>query len=648
MEREHQASERVDAAREITSRYESETGLPSVDELTGLYRHSVFRLLLDAVAGAADPDRDIFSVAILDVDRFDTLNKRLGYAEGDRFLQRAGSACRETLRTDDFGGHLRDDAIGVVLRDTAGVDARQVIERVKRAITERDGSSFTLSAGIASYPATGTDSAQLLARAMGAVQEAKLRGQDRIQISEPDPDVVEADKHTIMVVDDDEQNRKLLGAFLDVPGYTVVEASTADEALRRIHKRDVDLILSDVRMPHLDGYEFCRRVKTSEATRLIPFVLVTAYGEPENRLRGIESGADDFLTKPLDKAELLARTKALLHVRKLNQDFTTIESVLFTLINAIEAKDSYTQGHTERVATLAAEVGRRMGLSRDSVSALKLGGILHDIGKIGISGQLLNKKGPLTDGEWGTMKSHTELGYKICLPLTRNIGKALDIVRHHHEKLDGSSYPDGLSGTDLSIETRITAVVDMYDAMTTDRPYRPAMSQAKAVHILRDDAASGKIDGDVVSYLEKIVHASEDHSHRRRDPEDRHARTILIVEDDALNLKLVRTILHLEGYRVLEAADAESGIQIARDEPLDLILMDLQLPGMDGIAAARIIRNREGFERVPIVAISSYAMREDVENAMDAGFVDYITKPIDTATFPRMIAQHLDGDHVPR
>jgi cyclic di-GMP phosphodiesterase len=642
MDREEQMSRRIAATKAIASVYEQETGVSAVDELTGLYRHSVFRLVLSETVDSSDLGADIFSVATLDVDRFETLNRRDGYTEGDRFLQQVGLAMVQTLRGDDFAGYLGDDTFAIILRDTSGVDARLVIERVKQAIVDGTKSKSTISAGIASYPLCGASADELLATAVRALGDAKLRGQDRIHICEPDAARSNAEEFTIMVVDDDDKNRKLLAAYLTEPGYSIVESASAEDALQRVRRSQVDLIFSDIRMPGMDGYEFCRRVKAAEATRMIPFVLITAYGETEQRVHGIDSGADDFLTLPLDKPELLARTRSLLRVRKMNRDFTTIESVMFTLINAIEAKDSYTQGHTERVATLGAEVGRRMGLNANSISALKLGGILHDIGKIGISGSVLNKEGPLSDQEWDLMKSHTELGFKICLPLTKSIGKALDIVRHHHEKLDGSSYPDGLSGEALSIETRITAVVDMYDAMTTDRPYRPAMSKEKAIGILKEDVAAGKIDGAALHHLQEVVRATTDQKRRSSDPEEKQAKTILIIEDDDLNMKLVRTILQLEGYRLVEAQDAESGIVKAREEHPDLVLMDIQLPGMDGITAARTLREQDGFGQTPIVAISSYAMRTDVENAMDAGFVDYVTKPIDTKNFPAIVAQYLE------
>jgi putative two-component system response regulator len=156
------------------------------------------------------------------------------------------------------------------------------------------------------------------------------------------------------------------------------------------------------------------------------------------------------------------------------------------------------------VAGLAVALGARLGLSEGNLSALRLGGILHDVGKIGVPEAILNKQGPLEEKEWELMRTHTELGYKICLPLVETIGPALDVIRHHHEKLDGSSYPDHLKGDAISILARIMSVVDVYDALVSDRPYRKAMSREKAFAILHEEVQAGKIDGNVVAALEQI------------------------------------------------------------------------------------------------------------------------------------------------
>ena len=216
-------------------------------------------------------------------------------------------------------------------------------------------------------------------------------------------------------------------------------------------------------------------------------------------------GADDFITKPPNKMELLARTKSLINLKKLNDNLASIEYVLFSLAKTVEAKDEYTQGHVERVSKLAITLGKKMGLSEEEMEALRYGGILHDIGKIGIPGNILNKPGPLSPEEWEVMKNHPVAGYNICLPLKKNLGYALEVIRHHHEKLDGSGYPDGIKDEEISTAARIMAVVDIYDALVTDRPYRNGMPLEKAAEILKQDADNEKLDPLVVDYLLEVV-----------------------------------------------------------------------------------------------------------------------------------------------
>jgi putative two-component system response regulator len=229
--------------------------------------------------------------------------------------------------------------------------------------------------------------------------------------------------------------------------------------------------------------------------------MVTALHDIEAKVKGIESGADDFLPKPVNKIELQARTKSLITTKKLNDKLTSVEDVLFSLANAVEAKDSYTQGHTQRVADMAVLLGKKMNLTDDEVAALRVGGILHDIGKIGIPRDVLNKPGPLTAEEWDVMKQHPDIGHRICLPLKRTLGLALDMIQHHHEKLDGSGYPEGLQGDEISTVARIMAVVDIYDALVTDRPYRKGMTKKKALSILMQEGDEGKLDKPIIEQL---------------------------------------------------------------------------------------------------------------------------------------------------
>jgi len=315
----------------------------------------------------------------------------------------------------------------------------------------------------------------------------------------------------ILVVDDNPHARELLRAALVAEGYTVTLAEGGEEALAKVAEEVPELILLDINMPGLNGYEVCSRLKGTEATRLIPIIFLTSMSDLEDRLRGIEVGADDFLTKPFRKVELLARAKSLLRFKRLNDRLENAENVLFALANAIEAKDPYTEGHIFRVATLALKLGRRLGLSAEHQESLWKGGILHDIGKIGVPDAILNKAGRLTPEEVAQMQVHAIVGERICQPL-RSIRYLLPVIRHHHERFNGTGYPDGLRGEAIPITARIVGIVDMYDALITDRPYRPRLSREEAFGILRAGAADGTLDPELVASFITMVREEEGHA----------------------------------------------------------------------------------------------------------------------------------------
>lgn len=312
----------------------------------------------------------------------------------------------------------------------------------------------------------------------------------------------------ILVVDDNVQARELLRAALLAEGYAVTLAEGGEEALTKVAEEVPELILLDINMPGLNGYEVCSRLKGTEATRLIPIIFLTSMSDLEDKLRGIEVGADDFLTKPFRKVELLARVKSLLRVKRLNDRLENAENVLFALANAIEAKDPYTEGHIFRVATLALKLGRRLALSAEHQESLWKGGILHDIGKIGVPDAILNKAGRLTAEEIAQMQVHVVVGERICQPL-RSIRYLLPVIRHHHEKFNGTGYPDGLRGETIPITARIVGIVDMYDALVTDRPYRPRLSREEAFAILRAGAADGTLDPQLVAAFIAMIQEEE-------------------------------------------------------------------------------------------------------------------------------------------
>ncbi|HEY7501773.1 MAG TPA: HD domain-containing phosphohydrolase [Vicinamibacterales bacterium] len=304
------------------------------------------------------------------------------------------------------------------------------------------------------------------------------------------------DRACVLVVDDEETNRKLLNRLLSGE-YTVVPAQDGEEALALVERIDVDLILLDVRLPGLDGFEICARLKRMPRTRLVPVVLVTALGAREHRIQGIRAGADDFLTKPFDPEELHARVASLVRLKTYTDDLESTESILKSLAMTIDARDPYTDGHCERLSLLAVALGTELGLSKEELSALDRGGYLHDIGKIGIPDAILLKPTRLTPEEFEMIKQHTIIGDRLCGEL-RSLRLVRQIVRHHHEALDGSGYPDGLVGDAVPLLAQIVGVVDLYDAVTSSRPYRAALPAEHAYAELRKECDLGRRRRDIV------------------------------------------------------------------------------------------------------------------------------------------------------
>lgn len=288
----------------------------------------------------------------------------------------------------------------------------------------------------------------------------------------------------ILVVDDEPAVAELLARFLVREGYTVTIARNGKEALERVQRQQPDLILLDVMMPEMDGFTTCQRLKDNRLTALIPITMLTGRDDYEHRRRGIESGADDFLSKPFEQNILRARIRSQLRLRRLTDQLEETENVIFTLAQVVEAKDAYTEGHIRRLRSYSRCVAEACSFDEVEISFIEYGGILHDIGKIGISEAILLKPGPLTSDEMREMQRHPEIGARIIAPM-RFAKDVTPIIRGHHERWDGNGYPDGLRGQDIPIGARIIGIADAYDAMTTDRLYRAALSVDEAVRRLQ-------------------------------------------------------------------------------------------------------------------------------------------------------------------
>ncbi len=309
---------------------------------------------------------------------------------------------------------------------------------------------------------------------------------------------------TILVADDSCANLELLSALLSDEGYRVVCVLDGEQAITALKNQPIDLALLDVMMPGQTGFAVCRAVKSNPDTCLIPIILVTGLTESSDRIQGIECGADDFLQKPIHREELLARVRSLLRLKQFTDELERAETVLFSLALSIEAKDPYTQGHCDRLSKYSLALAERLGLPAELQVALRRAGIVHDIGKVAVPDQILLKPGPLTPDEWNTMKQHPVAGERICAPL-RSFRHVLPVIRHHHEKLDGSGYPDGLKGEQIPLAARVLQTVDIYDALTTTRPYRKGLSPKEAFAIMREEVKRGWWDGRILGEFEAVV-----------------------------------------------------------------------------------------------------------------------------------------------
>jgi putative two-component system response regulator len=309
---------------------------------------------------------------------------------------------------------------------------------------------------------------------------------------------------TVLIVDDIDLNRRLLKAILKTASYRILEAKRPSEALGILAREKVDLVVVDLVMPEMSGPDFCRLLKTDRKTQLIPILMATSVQGAENEVTGIESGADEFLIKPLKPELVRTRIRSMLRNKTLIDSLEEAETILFALAQSVEHRDKYTGMHCERLSTYSIALGQALGLLRHEQLALYRGGYLHDIGKISIPDAILFKRGLLTDEEWQTMRQHTIRGEEMCRPM-KTLAPVLPIIRSHHERWDGSGYPDGLQGEEIPLLARILQIADIYDALTTARPYKPAFSHEHAIEIMIEEGRRGWRDPELVTLFAEVT-----------------------------------------------------------------------------------------------------------------------------------------------
>ena len=308
----------------------------------------------------------------------------------------------------------------------------------------------------------------------------------------------------VLAIDDSRSALSVLEATAKIAGFDFRGTTSPQEGLKLAEEIEPDVVLSDVVMPEMDGFEVCKTLKEMRSTQLIPVVLITSLDARDDRVRGIEVGCDDFITKPVDRLTLTARIRSLARMRRLTQTLDDAEKVLESLARSVEAKDGTTGAHCDRLIREGKAFGTFLGLSRLDIRALSRAGVLHDIGKIGIPDSVLMKPGKLDSDEWEIMKRHPVIGAELLAPLSTMV-RVVPIVRHHHERWDGAGYPDGLSGENVPFLARVFQILDAYDALRSERPYKRAFTHDESIDILEEESRGGKWDPSIVEKITTFV-----------------------------------------------------------------------------------------------------------------------------------------------
>jgi putative two-component system response regulator len=343
-----------------------------------------------------------------------------------------------------------------------------------------------------------TDTGQVMLPPMAAANSTRPPALDQGSPKNLGLPEEQAEMARMLVADQNPTVRKILRHLFASLGWETLEASNGPQALERARSRPTPhAILLELDLPEVNGYEVCRTLKSDDQFQLIPVIAITSLGSAEEKLRALEAGADDFLTKPINRAELTVRLRSLLRIHKFNQELIGAESVALALARAVAAKDGYAHSHLEKVANYAVALGKSLGLDAAELKIIKYGAILHNVGKIAIPDAVLEKTGPLSPREMAMFQQHPRIGCDICAPL-KPLKPVLPIIRHHKEHWDGTGYPDGLRGDEIPLGAQIVGIVDVYTALTSNRPYRKAVSHDEAIASLREQVRHGWLNGDLV------------------------------------------------------------------------------------------------------------------------------------------------------
>jgi putative two-component system response regulator len=433
-----------------------------------------------------------------------------------------------------------------------------------------------------------------------------------------------AEREVVLAVDDNEQNLQLLEEYLWSWGYEPVLARGGHEALDLYLRCNPSIIVLDVMMPEIDGYETCRRLKSSPAGRTIPVLMLTALTGAEDKIRALQSGADDFLNKPINREELRTRIRSLIRIRNLRKELDSSENIIMALTSALESKDSHTMGHVHRVAAYSSRLCDRLGLPPEEKEIVMKGAMLHDLGMIGVPDHLLCSR-PRTDEERLRVLDHTRMGASILEPMV-TFRQFVPIVRWHHERWDGKGYPDGLKGEEIPLDAQIVAIANRFDEIANE----DGMDQEDAVRRLVEEGDRGAFNPELVRVF--AVSFGDDPLGavftKHLPPRPRPAVRVLCVDDNALNRDLLISAVADAEMQLAVAADGREALELLERESFDVVLLDLMMPVEDGPTTLEEIRADARWEFLPVIVLASSRNNALRQQAIVAGADDFINYPL--------------------
>ncbi|MBZ0113264.1 MAG: response regulator [Thermoanaerobaculia bacterium] len=452
-------------------------------------------------------------------------------------------------------------------------------------------------------------------------------------------DVFDASAGRVLAVDDQIENRELIAEILSIDSYVVDLATNGVEALERIEANPPDCVILDVMMPRLDGFEVCRRLKGSRRTHFLPVVMLTSLTSVDDKVRAFDAGADDFLNKPVNSVELRARVRSLVRIKRLRDELDTSESIIASMIHALESKDSRNLGHSRRVARVAVALASDMGLSPTEVESIGRGALLHDLGKIGVPEAVLSPLGALDSSQVDAYRRHPILAEEILAPL-RSFASIRPLVRHHHERLDGRGYPDRIGGEEFDRAREIVALANFYDHVRA-RYGAPGVAEP-----LREVATGGAFRLDTVETLLALGDLESSRGNVNdvldRLPVRDTARTgrVVVVDDVASNREVLSDVLTDAGHEVIALESGVDLIAVLERKP-DLILLDVQMPGQDGFSLCKMLKSRPGTEFLPVILVTAHHGRGDRGLGAEVGADDFLLYPINRLELQARVASLL-------